>query len=249
MKHRVILVKTHSGFTLIELLVALTVMAVMAVLGWRGLEGMMRVKTQTSQQSDEVLTLQAGLSQWKIDLDMIVQTPGMSSLDWDGRVLRMTRQALPVSDGLVVTAWTRRADKGGQWLRWQSSATRSSADLRKAWEDATAWAQIDSQERSKSEVFIAPLQEWQIIYYRGDAWTNPLSSDGAPSTLPTLTLTPTSPPTSTSTLTQTPTNLNSPNAAQTVPEGIRLILTLPSNQAISGKLVVDWVRPNLVGDK
>ena len=35
----------------------------------------------------------------------------------------------------------------------------------------------------------------------------------------------------------------------TVPEGIRLVLTLPPGLAISGKLTLDWVRPSLIGDK
>ena len=64
-----------GGFTLIELLVAITIMALMAVLSWRGLDGMTRAQSQTSQRADEVLTLQAGLAQWKVDLDALTQTP------------------------------------------------------------------------------------------------------------------------------------------------------------------------------
>lgn len=214
----------QSGFTLIELLVSVTIMALMTVLAWRGLDGMLRVQTQTSQQNDDVLTLQAGLTQWKLDLDMLSQAPGITSLDWDGSVLRMTRQALPASDGMVVTAWMRRADAGGHWLRWQSPAVRNNADWRQAWNEATAWSQSASLERRKREVFVVPLQDWQIIYFRGDAWTNPLSSEGASPSVQS-------------------------NAVQTVPDGIRLILTLPSNQVFSGKLLLDWVRPNLSGEK
>ena len=60
------------GFTLIELLVAISVMALLAILSWRGLDGMVRAQTQTQQRADELLTLQAGLAQWAVDLDAVV---------------------------------------------------------------------------------------------------------------------------------------------------------------------------------
>ena len=64
--------RSHRGFTLVELLVAIAVMALMAILSWRGLDGMSRAQTQTLARSDEVLVLQAGLAQWKSDLDATV---------------------------------------------------------------------------------------------------------------------------------------------------------------------------------
>lgn len=223
-RHTLLAARRNRGFTLIELLIAITVMALMAVMAWRGLDGMLRVQTQTSQQTDNVLTLQAGLAQWKLDLDMLSPTPDITSLDWDGSVLRMTRQAALVSDGMVVTAWMRRADAGGQWLRWQSPAVLTFADWRQAWTEAAAWSKSASPERKRREVAIVPLQDWQIFYFRGDAWTNPLSN-GAPSA-------------------QAQTD-----KIQTFPDGIRLILTLPQSQVLSGKLTLDWVRPNLNREK
>ena len=118
----------QGGFTLIELMVAISIMAMMAVLSWRGLDGMTRAQALTSQRSDEVLTLQTGLAQWKVDLDMLTQTPGISNLDWDGRVLRLTRRTVPAGNGLVVVAWTRRSDLGGQWLRWHHAIKRLPSD-------------------------------------------------------------------------------------------------------------------------
>ena len=64
-----------GGFTLIELLVAISVMSLLAVLSWRGLDGMARAQAQTSLRADQVLTLQAGLAQWKIDLDTLALAP------------------------------------------------------------------------------------------------------------------------------------------------------------------------------
>ena len=224
--------QTH-GFTLIELLVAITIMALLAVLSWRGLDGMARAQAQTSQRADEVLTLQAGLAQWKVDLDAITQTPFVSSLDWDGRVLRLTRRTAAVGDGLIVVAWTRRSDAGGQWLRWQSPVLRTVGAWSGAWSQATQWAQNASTEDRLREVPIVALEDWQIFYFRSDAWTNPLSSDASQPTAKAAGKPPAPAPVTTQ---------------ASVPEGIRLVLTLPAASSISGKLTLDWVGPTLSGD-
>ena len=222
-----------SGFTLIELLVAIALMALMAGLSWRGLDGMTRAQTQMRQNSDDVLTLQAGLAQWSTDLDALAQQPGTPSLDWDGRALRILRRSTTnPADGLQVVAWSRRGIDGvGQWLRWQSPPLRTRGELTLAWQKAAAWAQNPSNDDRQREVQIAPLEQWQIFYYRGAAWSNPLSSAGAvegdaASGAGLLA-----------------------EAASAVPEGVRLVLTLAPGQAISGTLTRDWVRPDLGGGK
>ncbi len=222
----------QRGFTLIELLVAITIMALLAVLSWRGLDGMARATTQTSQRADDLLTLQVGLAQWKVDLDALTQTPNINSLDWDGRVLRLTRRTSTPGDGLQVVAWTRRSDAGGQWLRWQSSTLRTWAAWNDAWGKATAWGQNASADGRALEVMVVPLEDWQIFYFRSDAWTNPLSSDGSTPAATARAM------------------ANQPVMSQAVvPDGIRLVLSLPTGQAVSGKLTLDWVRPTLGGGK
>ena len=221
----------HAGFTLIELLVALSIMALMAVLSWRGLDGMSRAQAQTSQRADELLTLQVGLSQWKIDLDALSQSANYSSLDWDGRALRITRRSPDLADGLMVVAWTRRNDGVGQWLRWQSPNLRTLSEWNQSWLKAASWAQSPSVDDRAREVRIAPLENWQIFYFRNDSWSNPLSSAGSNS------------------ISNNPL-FNAPALArQSVPEGLRLELQLPASLALSGKLTLDWVRPTLGGDK
>ena len=217
----------HRGFTLIELLVPLSVMAVLALLSWRSIDGMARAQAQVSARSDESLTLHASLAQFKFDLDAITQTPGVNSLDWDGRVLRMTRLASTPGDGLQVVAWTRRFDDGGQWLRWQSPVSRVFSDWRQSWEQAAGWAQNASAAAKKRETFLVPLSDWQVFYFRNNAWSNPLSSDGAASAQ----------------------GVQSPAAQVAVPDGIRIILTLPPGQGFAGKLTLDWVRPTLGSDQ
>ena len=215
------------GFTLIELLVAISLMALMTALSWRGLDGMTRAQTRMHQRADEVLALQAGLAQWGADLDALATQPNTASLDWDGRALRILRRSSGApGDGLRVVAWSRRAIEGaGQWLRWQSSPLTTRAQLQLAWQQAAQWGQNPSDDDRKLEVRIAALDQWQIFYYRSDAWSNPMSSAGVAADVPA-------------------------GGANTVtPDGVRLVLTLTPGQAISGVLTRDWLLPTVGGGK
>lgn len=230
--------KHLRGFTLIELLVAIGVMALMAGLSWRGLDGMARTQTQVQLRADGVLALQAGLAQWGADLDAMVELPPtqtqtqaqLQPLDWDGRGLRITRRStVSPGSGLLVVAWARRnVDGTGQWLRWQSRPLQTRAELQSAWERAAQWAQNPGDEEKRGEVRITPLEQWQIFYFRRDAWTNPLSSDGAATA---------------------PVAGQAPANDLALPDGVRLVLTLPPGEAISGTLTRDWVRPTVGGGK
>lgn len=225
--------RPNHGFTLIELLVAISLMALMAALSWRGLDGMTRAQAQMRQHSDEVLTLQAALGQWGADLDALATQPATPNLDWDGRALRLLRRsASDPGEGLSVVAWSRRSIEGqGQWLRWQSPPLRSRGEVQAAWQKAGLWAQNPSDEDRLREVRLVPLTQWQIFYYRSDAWSNPLSSAG----------------------TTAPNPGADPNQTATidtqVPDGVRLVLTLPPGQAIHGTLTRDWLRPGVEGGK
>ena len=222
-----------SGFTLIEVLVALTIMAVMAMLTWRGIDGMARAQESTRRYTDDVLALQAGLSQWRADLDAMMVWPvtdgsppyqtsaSQRSLSWDGRLLRITRaSAGEPAGGLRVVAWTRRPD--GQWLRWQSAPFLSQNAWKAAWDNAENWSQTANEQAADGTgaqaVRVANATEWQVHYFRNNAWTNPLSS-GAESAA----------------------------AVGTLPDGVRLLINFAPGQAINGPMVLDWVRPNFGG--
>lgn len=222
------------GFTLIELLVAIGILALMAGLSWRGLDGMSRAQTQLQQRADTVLTLQAGLSQWAADLDAMIQLPNTPAVDWDGRALRIVRRSTASSgEGLLIVAWSRREiDGAGQWLRWQSPPVQTRGDLQTTWARAAQWAQNASEEDKKLEVRVAALDQWKVFYFRADAWTNPLSSDSA--AVP--------PPPTRAASAAAPTDA-------VLPDGVRLVLTLPPNDAFVGTLTRDWARLTLGGGK
>lgn len=215
-----------AGFTLVELLVALFVLSLLAVLSWQGLDGMVRTQRQTEQRADEVLALQTGLAQWSADLENLMELPQLAALEWNGRVLRLTRRGTAsVTDGARVVGWTRR---DGLWLRWQSPPLATRGEVEAAWQQADQWAQNPGDAQRAGEVAIVPLETWQIFYFRGDAWTNPLSADTAQGT---------------------PGTTAGGRSTGVVPDGVRLVLQLPDGRAISGRLVRDWVRPTVGGGK
>lgn len=183
----------HRGFTLIELLVALAVMALMATMGWQALGGMQAAMEVNHSHNDAVLTTEAGLNQWTADLDALQALPLTRSFEWDGRALRLTRRSVQDSEGVVVVAWTR-AERAGQarWLRWQSVPVQTREAWQAAWAAAAAWAQgaegalqgtadrplAGGRSLRQREVSVVTLGSWQLFFYRGGAWSNPLSSTG-----------------------------------------------------------------------
>ncbi len=222
---------TQRGFTLVELLVALFAMALLAIMSWRGLDGMTRAQAQIEARANEVLTLQVGLAQWAADLDALMQMPQTAALDWNGRVLRLTRRGTAsVTDGVLVVGWTRRVVNGtGTWLRWQSPQVTTRGELDDAWQKADLWSANPADADKRHEVAVTPLDDWQIFYFRENAWTNPQSSAAAGASPPPV---PGAPPVP---------------AAPALPDGVRLVLNLPPGQAVSGTLTRDWIRPTAGG--
>ncbi len=228
---------------------AITIMSMLALLSWRSLDGMTRTQTQTQQRADDLLRFQAALGQWTADLDAIVDTREVTPLDFDGRVLRLTRRD-PVESGLQsagvrVVAWTRRGgplagEDGlpvtgalvgpGQWVRWQSPPILRRDELARAWQRAADWSReaqpIGSETAGPdSAIALIGINQWQLFYHRGETWGNPLSSLGTPTD-------------------NAPSGLRSDDESA-VPNGVRVVLSLPTGASLSGDLVLDWVRPTL----
>lgn len=233
------------GFTLIELLVAIALLAVLAGLSWRGLSALAQTERTLRERADGALALQAALTQWGMDLDAQVEQPGWASPDWDGRALRLLRRPSAAPEqGLQVVAWALRGvghAGAAYWTRWASPPVRSRAALQAAWLAAAAWAQAapraDEGQPRLDAVAAAPTQAqvvrsvrasgWQIFYYRGNAWSNPLSSADAPAPAA-----------------QGQSAAANPGAAQR-PDGVRLVLELAASEGLGGALTRDWVRPEL----
>jgi len=212
--------KASKGFTLIEVLVASAILALMALISWRGIDGMFKTQSALQSRSDATQNLQVGLAQWRTDLDNMVVLQGTPALDWDGRVLRITRQhSQDPQAGVQVVAWTLG---NGQWTRWQSEPLTQSEAWTLAWAQAQIWAESagNLNVNTSREVLIHPMQTWQIYYHREGAWSNPLSS---------------------ATWVK--------NNVQNLPEGVRLVLELAGSSPLQGKLTLDWVRPTFTAVK
>ena len=204
------------GFTLIELLVAITVMALLAIMSWRGLDGMARAQEQNKVRGDAMLALQTSLSQWTADLDAMTPLPTTRPLDWDGRLLRITRRGADDSRPVVyVVAWTLRSDANGtRWARWQSTPLTGRDEWQLAWNRAASWAQDGAarNDAQGAEVVLMPVEGWQLYYFRNNTWGPAVGAEALGSTEP-------------------------------LPDGVRLVLTLPPGPALAGLLTRDWVRP------
>jgi general secretion pathway protein J len=215
----------QKGFTLIELLIAISLMAVLAGLSWRGLDSLMRNRDTTQAQADKTAVLQTVLAQWQADLNAIQPVPGLtiSGVQWDGRTLRLTRRATTwradkANAGVWVIGWTLR---NNQWLRWQSAPLQTRAAWQQAWAQAERWGNNPNSDDLAFETVLLPLDAWQLSYFRGNAWSNPLSSSSTTDGL----------------------------QADVLPDAIRLHIDLPAPTGVQGRITLDWVRPNFSNTK
>ncbi|RMX11405.1 prepilin-type N-terminal cleavage/methylation domain-containing protein [Allofranklinella schreckenbergeri] len=235
------------GFTLVEVLVALALLAVMTALSWQGVDSLLRAQRYTHDSATHQATLQTALAQWSRDLDEIALTPALPPLDWNGKVLRITRNA-SVAPGqppaLSVVAWSDRS-QGGQtyWARWQSQPLYDRAQWAAAWQAASAWSQGQSSALGQG-LELLPLARWQLHYALEGRWSNPLSSQQLQSGgLPGAPDAPNTP--------NAPANPNTHHNLENrprLPDAIRLQLHLPDNadpfsHTFSGQITRDWLAP------
>lgn len=202
----------QRGFTLIEVLVALVLVSLMALLTWRAVDGMQRAGQITQSSEYSVQRVETAMAQWMTDLDALTETGVISSLDFDGRRLRLTRRSSDRSEGVIVVAWAlQETPQGKMWRRWAAPATTSRAGLITAAQAADRWGQTPLAEDAPRTVTLMRVNQWQLFYFRGDSWTNPLSASGE-----------SVPPS------QASTNGDAQSGVIKPPDGVQLILDLPA---------------------
>ena len=210
--------RSHRGFTLVELLVALFALALLAMLSWRGLDGMVRAqRTDARARRRSARRCRSGWRNGRADLDALAHRAANERAG-----LERPRAAADARS----TRRPRRRRRGGRLeppgrcgrqpldaLAVGPGPTRGEVD--EAWRMADAWAQSSGGTAGADEVAITGLLDWQIFYFRSDAWTNPLSSD---------------------TVTAAPPSTSSPTSgmpaaaaarAAVMPDGVRIVLSLP----------------------
>ncbi len=235
------------GFTLIEVLVALTALALMAGMSWQSIDALLRAQARNEQTAFATHMLHTTLQQWEADLNAAAETGVVSAVDFDGKHLRIARRD-PVQPelGLRVVVWSLQNREGQtQLTRWQSPQLQTRAELESAWQRALQAAQSRA-----GEISTVAVSQWQIFYFRRNAWVNPLSAneqadaqalsaqaaavaDAARRAAAGLT---------------GGAGLLPPQAAANsqvglVPDGIRLQLSVLAAPAMGSAVTKDWIRP------
>jgi len=216
----------RRGFTLVELLVALVVMSLLSLMSWRGLEAMGRSQRLTQARADEVQALQSGLAQWGADLD------AMATDLSNPRAANSLPSALDWN-GLLLRI-TRGCSSGAESGLCVVGWTLGEDQGRKVW---LRWQSPPVQTQAAL----------QLAWQQAALWSQ---SPTAASRARQVPITPLldwqlyynrggawSNPGSSS------------EAATTTPDGVRLVLNLPPDQALAGTLTRDWIRPTAVGEK
>jgi general secretion pathway protein J len=209
-------VRPAVGFTLVELLVALAVMALLALVSWRGLEAMANAQAGHRERDDAVLVLQTAMAQWSADLDAATAFGTTPAMDWDGRVLRITRRSIDGAGlpAATVVAWTLAGTAQGQrWLRWQSPPLATQSQWQQAWQMASGPTQDGTRDLQAAAVPLLPLNGWTLAYFRNNSWGPPVAAGALGANTP-------------------------------LPDGVRLVLNLPPGAGLAGQITRDWVRPN-----
>ncbi|MBU1361328.1 MAG: general secretion pathway protein J, partial [Gammaproteobacteria bacterium] len=193
----------------------------LALMSWRGLEAMALGQSINRERGDAVLTLQTSLAQWGADLDATVVLAQTRSLDWNGQVLRLTRRSTDSDLPVIyVVAWTLRPDPE-VGARWRR------------WQSPGVTTHAD----------------WQEAWDRAAAWGQDGSNDLRTQDVGLMPLeawqllyfrnNTWGPAVSAESLgTTTP-----------LPDGVRLILSLPPGRALAGLVTRDWVRPTVATPK
>jgi general secretion pathway protein J len=154
------------GFTLVEVLVALLVMSIMAAMAWQGIDGIAKARASSESQVDRLLRLNSVLAQWEQDLASVQESQVVPALVFDGSTLRLTRRT---DAGLQVVAWSLR---DGAMLRWAAPAATGSRNLQEYWQRSLQLTAADAGQLRA----IQGVSQWQLYFYRGNAWTNAQSS-------------------------------------------------------------------------
>jgi len=150
---------------LVEVLVALLIMAGLAALAWRGLDTIVRARDGSGEVMDRTLRLNTIVTQWEQDLLAVQDTGAVPPISFDGQSLRLTRRA---EGGITLVVWALRGDA---WQRWAAPVATRSNELGEHW--------LRSQQllgNEAGQLTVAQAVDWQVFFYRGNAWTNAQST-------------------------------------------------------------------------
>jgi len=158
-----------AGFTLVEVLVALLIMAILSTMAWQGVDGMVRARDASQEAAERTLRLTTVMAQWEQDLASLYDSANVPTIAFDGANLRLARST---PDGAQIVVWSLRS---GVWRRWASPSVRRAAELQQAW---LASQQLIGTEEQQVQL-LEGATDWQLYFFRGNAWSNAQSSAGS----------------------------------------------------------------------
>jgi len=205
--------RSARGFTLVEVLVALMLMAVMAGMAWQGVAGIVRARDASQARLELTLRVNTVMAQWEQDLGAIQETPSTPALLFDGATLRLTRHA---ADGMQVVAWALRGGNGngtGAITRWAGPVVTSSGALQESWLRTLQFLGNETGQLRTLE----GVSQWQIYFFRGNAWSNAQSSADIVAPSPGASAPP----------------------RQALPTGVRAVLSFGAGSGLNGTLTRD----------
>ena len=65
------------------------------------------------------------------------------------------------------------------WLRWQSKAVNTQGELKDQYKLAKIWSDSVSNANLQDATKIIAIDSWSLLYFRGNTWSNALSSSDA----------------------------------------------------------------------
>lgn len=206
------------GFTLIEVMVSLLILAVMAGMSWKGADGMVKARDIADGNVRRTLRLQSVMTQWQADLNSVLDTKVVDALKFDGAALRLTRHT---PGGMQVVVWAMRS---GRLVRWAGPPVTTVGQLQEQW---TRSFQYQGREPG-SMAALKGVEQWQLYFFRGGAWTNAQSSAGAAQVAP-----------GGAPATGLGMALASQAATDPLPMGVRSVLTLGEGSGYQGRITRD----------
>jgi general secretion pathway protein J len=200
-----------AGFTLVEVLVALMIMAVMAGMAWQGVAGIVRARDASQGRLELTLRLNTVLAQWEQDLGAVQETPSTPALLFDGSTMRLTRRA---AAGMQVVTWALRSGNGsGALTRWAGPVVTSSGPLQESWLRTLQFLGNETGQLRALE----GVAQWQLYFFRGNAWSNAQSSADVVAPTPGASAVP----------------------RQSLPSGVRMVLSFDAGSGLNGSLTRD----------
>jgi general secretion pathway protein J len=206
-----------AGFTLVELLVALAVMILIAMMSWRGIGAMSDAQHRLQERGDEVQALQMALAQWAADLEALAPAEGHPALAWDGQTLRLLRHGTTAGEAALHVVAWSHRLVGDRGM-W---LRWQSGPLQRREALQQAWQQAGLWGQNATDVL--RRQEVAVVALAG--WQLYYHRQDA----------------------WTHPLSSEAQDAPGLPQGVRLVLSLPPDAPLTGRITRDWVRPTQGG--